>query len=409
MGTAMNSKLRIIVTGLMAQHPRMGGVTWEYVQYLIGLSALGHDVFYLEDSGLWPYRFPGEDPDLGGTPNAIHLQQVMERFGLPERWAYRPGSDKRWYGLSDTKRREVIRTADLLINVSGSLRKPGDYRRIPLLAYIDSDPVFTQIKAVQSSRMRARLDAHDVHFSFGETLAGAAVPVTPYRWIPTRTPIAIGQWPFAAPHRRVYTTVMSWTSYRPLRHQGQAYGQKDIEFRRFTKLPRQVAANFEIATHAFVRRRWETPGGENREDPITLLVSNGWCLTDSLQVAANLDSYRDYISQSRGEWSVAKHGYVQGQPGWFSCRSACYLAAGKPAIVQDTGFRPVIPSGEGVLAFRTPEEAAEGISRVESDYARHSRAAREIAEAYFRAETVVGELVENAFRSRPASTEVLAR
>jgi hypothetical protein len=402
----MKSTLRVIVTGLMAQHPRLGGVTWDYVQYLIGLKSLGHEVFYFEDAGLWPYRFPGEDQDQSGAPNAAHLQSVLDRFGLKERWAYRSGSDKRWYGLSDTKRREAVKTADLLLNVSGSLRRPRDYRRIPRLAYIDSDPVFTQIKAVQSSRMRARLDAHDVHFSFGECLAASGGPQTSYHWIPTRTPIALDQWPVAAQHRGAYTTVMSWTSYRPLKHDGQAYGQKDVEFRRFTDLPRRVSPTLEIATHAFVRRRWET--GDDRADPVALLESNGWRLTDSLQVAGSLDSYRNYVSCSKGEWSVAKHGYVQGQPGWFSCRSACYLAAGRPVVVQDTGFQPVIPSGEGVLAFRTPEEAADGIRRVESDYGRHSRAAREIASQYFRAETVVAKLVEDAFRSRPAKAEELA-
>jgi hypothetical protein len=396
----MKSSLRVVVSGLIAQHPRLGGVTWDYVQYLTGLTRCGYDVFYIEDSGAWPYRFPDEDQDTGGGPNARYLQRVMERFKMKDRWAYRAGSDKCWYGMPDAKRREVVRTADLLINVSGSLRRPRDYRRIPRLAYIDSDPVFTQIKAFQSARMRARLNAHDVHFSFGECLPQAGVPVTPYCWIPTRTPIQLEEWPNSRQHRDVYTTVMSWTSYHPLRYNGCSYGQKDVEFRRFIEVPRNAAVMLEVATHAFVRRRWEIHPGEGRaEDPVSLLKRNGWRLVDSLKRAKNLDSYRDYISGSKAEWSVAKHGYVAGRPGWFSCRSACYLAAGRPVIVQDTGFRSVIPAGEGVLAFRTMAEAVDGIRRVESDYARHSRAAREIAAEYFRAESIVAKLVEDAFSS----------
>lgn len=289
----MKSGARIIVTGLIAQHPRLGGVTWDYVQYLTGLLNLGHDVYYFEDSGQWPYRFPDEDQDLNGEPNATFLQEIMERFGMTDRWAYRPGSDKRWYGLSDTRRREVVRSAELLINVSGSLRRPRDYRRIPVLAYIDSDPVFTQIKAAQSSLMRARLNAHDVHFSFGECLSLSTAPVTPYRWIPTRTPIAMEHWPQTSAHRDVFTTVMSWTSYKPLVHDRRTFGQKDVEFQRFQDLPQRVApVRLELATHAFSRHtQWATrEEGALSGDPISLLEARGWTFVDSLQIAKDVDS-----------------------------------------------------------------------------------------------------------------------
>jgi hypothetical protein len=399
----VKSGLRVIVTGFIAQHHRLGGVAWDYIQYLVGLKRAGHDVFYLEDSGLWPYRFPGDEHDPSGAPNARGLDAVMRRFGFADRWAYRAGSDKVWRGLSDASRKEALRTCDLLINVSGSLTRPSDYRRVPKLVYIDSDPVFTQIQALQSVRMRKRLEAHDVHFSFGECLAAAPVPRTPFPWIPTRTPIAMEEWARPAVSRAVYTTVMSWTSYKPLVHEGKSYGQKDVEFRRFIGLPERVGVRLELATHTLRRRRWESGQRQDRRDPAEVLEAHGWTLADSLKTAGDLDSYRDYILSSRAEWSVAKNGYVEGRPGWFSCRSACYLAAGKPVVVQDTGFGAVIPAGEGVLAFRDPEEAADGIRRVESDYARHARAAREIAAEYFEARKVAAGLVEAAFAARAAA------
>ena len=175
----MSGALRIVVTGLIAQHPSLGGVAWDYVQYPLGLARLGHDVYYLEDSGEWPYTLTGgptqedwiaHDP----APNVEHLAGVMKRFGLEERWMYRFPIKPRWYGLSHRKRRDVLATADLLINVSGTLKRPSDYRAIPRLAYVDSDPVFTQVKLVQphgQKKFQKRFLAHDVCFSFGERIA----------------------------------------------------------------------------------------------------------------------------------------------------------------------------------------------------------------------------------------------
>src|SRR5215470_5350520 len=175
----MSAKLRIVVTGLIAQHPRLGGVTWDYLQYPVGLARLGHDVYYFEDSGEWPYT-----PDGGASggdwvaydcaPNVGHLGAVMERFGLAERWAYRFPMTQRWFGLPARQRRAVIESADLLLNVSGTLRRPADYRRVPRLVYIDSDPVFTQVKLTLPRghvKFRKRVAAHDVHMSFGEALS----------------------------------------------------------------------------------------------------------------------------------------------------------------------------------------------------------------------------------------------
>ena len=412
----MASSLRIIVMGLIAQHPSLGGVTWDYLQYVLGLVRLGHDVYYFEDSGQWPYKLDG---GLSGidliaydpTPNVAYLAMIMARYGLEERWAYRFPTRPRWFGLAHQKRREVVQSADLLINVSGTLRRPSDYRRVRRLAYVDSDPVFTQIKlklARGQVKFRKRVDAHDVHFSFGEHLS-EAVPSTGHRWRATRTPIVLSEWRPAMPRREVFTTVMHWTSYKPLRHGRARYGQKDAEFQRFIELPRKVhPTSIEVALRTAQHLNWQTNDrslppavcavihDRAHWTPSDLLASLGWHVVDPLQVCPDLESYRTYIESSKAEWSVAKHGYVRGQPGWFSCRSACYLAAGRPVVVQDTGFDAVLPVGEGILSFRTMEEAIAAIREVESRYTRHARAARAIAEAYFDSDKVLTRLIEAA-------------
>jgi hypothetical protein len=385
----MNAPLRIIVTGLIAQYP-LGGVTWDYFQYVLGLARLGHDVYYLEDTGQWPYNPVEGGVSSGCAFNVEYLAGIMERFGLADRWAYRFPWESQWFGLSDEKRREVIRSADLLVNVSCSLANPEEYREVRRLAYIDSDPVFTQVKLARGQAdFRKLIDAHDVHFSFGERLS-SAVPVTGHNWRPTRQPIVLSEWHPSAPGRDVFTTVMHWTSYNTVVYCGQAYGQKDVEFERYLDLPGLVAPTvLELALGA----------GKTRRAPQHLLARKGWRVVDPGQVCPDLESYRGYIESSKAEWSVAKNGYVIGQPGWFSCRSACYLAAGRPVVVQDTGFSDVLPVGEGLLPFTTLEEAADAVHAVDGDYRRHARAARAIAAECFDSGKVLSRLIEEALES----------
>lgn len=382
----MTSSLRIIVTGIIAQYP-LGGVTWDYIQYVLGLARLGHDVYYLEDTGQWPYN-----PTEGGLGkeceyNVNYLAEVMSRFGLADKWAYRFPWQSQWFGLPDEERKAVIESADLLINISGMLQRPEDYRQVRRLVYIDSDPVFTQVKLARGQTdFRKLLDVHDVHFSFGECFS-RAVPVTGHHWHPTRQPIVLSEWRPEVPWRDVFTTVMNWTSYNPVTYCGQTYGQKDVEFKRFLDLPGMVSpTDIEIAVNE----------GKTRRTPHSLLTYKGWRVVDPAEVCPDLDSYRGYIESSKAEWSVAKNGYVIGQSGWFSCRSACYLAAGRPVVVQDTGFTAVLPVGKGILPFTTVEEAVAAIHEVEGNYAKHAKAARAIAEEYFDSNKVLSRLLDTA-------------
>jgi len=399
--------VRIVLTGLIAQHP-LGGLTWHYAQFAAGLARLGHDVYYFEDTGMWPYSLDG-----GATgsnfivnhceANAQYLLGVMPRFGLADRWAYKCAIDGRWYGLSDRARQDVIETADLLLSVSAPVFHPEEYRTIPRRAFVDTDPVFTQIKLVRGQAdFRAVLDAYDVHFSYGESLR-TDVPVTGHAWRPTRQPVLLSEWRPAQPHRDVFTTVMNWDSYNPVKHQQKIYGQKDVEFLKCLDLPSQVLPErLEVA--ARVRRHVHLP-----DSVLSHLRFKGWQVVDPNQVCPDVDSYRDYIESSKAEWGVAKNGYVVGQPGWFSDRSACYLAAGRPVVVQDTGFTSIIPTGEGVLTFRTVDEAAERIREVSGNYARHCRAARAIAEEYFNSDLVLSRLIDEAMSVSVGGSTATAR
>ncbi len=381
----MDSSLRIVVTGLIAQHPSLGGISWHYLQYLLGLRRLGHDIYYFEDSGQWPYNFDGgasgnDWVSYDCSENVAYLNSLMRRFGLENRWSYRFPIRNQWYGLSDSERRDVVNRADMLLNVSGSLEFPD-------------------------------LDAHDVHFSYGECLS-ASVPRTGHNWQPTRQPIVLSEWRTSTAPRNGFTTVMSWTSYKPLTYADKTYGQKDVEFYRFLNLPMTVRPiRLELALSNIEHVNWRTeienmppivselmqgqPEWSSRE----LLVHAGWSVVDATETCRDLDSYRNYIQSSKAEWSVAKNGYVQGQSGWFSERSACYLASGRPVVVQDTGFPAVLPEGDGIFAFKTIEEATAAIEKIEANYAREAKVARAIAEEYFDSEKVLTRLVEEALIS----------
>jgi hypothetical protein len=389
----MGDRLRIIVTGLVAQYP-LGGVAWDYMQWVIGLARLGHDVYYVEDNNQWPYN-----PLEGGLSkdcrfNLRYLDQLMRRFALPNRWAYRFAWRGEWFGLPEHRRRDVLKTADVLVNVSGVLARLEEYRCIPKLVYVDSDPVFTHVKLQRGQdEFRSIVDSHDVHFTFGETLP-EPLRDTGHEWHPIRQPIVLSEWHPEAASRKAFTTIMNWTSYKPVAYDGRTYGQKDEELARFLDLPRAVnPTELELALNA----------GKTRRAPFELLAHRGWKVVDPAEVCPDLDSYRRYVQSSLAEWSVAKNGYVEGSSGWFSCRSACYLACGKPVVLQDTGYSKVLPTGRGIVAFSTFEDAVAGIQSVVEHYDEHSEAARALAESRFDSDAVLGSLIERAFQDRPAT------
>lgn len=391
---AADSAGRVVVSGLLFHTP-VAGIVYQVLHYLIGLRSLGHDVFYVEDAAWW--SFDPRTGEVSSDPTAALevAVPVLERHGFGDRWAYRrthaaddhPGC----WGLTERRVLRLYREADALLNVTGSQWIWDELRDIPSRILIDSDPLSVQIDAAQGAeRVRTHLDAHHHHFTFGECLREDTfpVPLEPYAWRPTRQPVALELWasdeePAAD---RVMSTVTSWHDDRKDRvWRGERwYWTKDREFRAVLDLPRRRPGRFRLAVTDEVE--------PDRED----LLARGWLLDRALHVSADADRYRDFITGSWGEFTVARDQYVRPRTGWFSDRSACYLAAGRPVVTQETGFSAVLPTGEGLLAWSTPEEALEALDAIDADPPRHRRAAAGIAREHFAAERVVGRLLADA-------------
>lgn len=387
--------MRIIVSGLIGQYS-LGGVVWDYLQYVLGFRALGHDVWYLEDTGMWPYNREREEICADCSSNVDHLRKIMEEFDLGDRWIYRNEPDGIYHGVRDEEEaRKILSSADVLANVSGACWLREETASISKKLFLDGDPVFTQIQLLKDpdgERLR-RMKEHHRHFSFGLAIGtpGCSVPTAGFHWLPTVQPVATELWESlrsdsSNPASGNWTTVMNWVSYPPLEHEGRSFGQKDVEFQRFLDLPGRTSAKFLLAMGR----------GMGNKRPTELLLEKGWQIHEPLDVIPDHSSYQTFLASSRGEWSVAKNGYVAAHTGWFSCRTACYLAAGCPAVVQETGWSDYLPSGEGVLAFRTLEEAADALNRVESNREFHSAAAKRFAREHFEAAKVCNDLLEKA-------------
>jgi hypothetical protein len=374
------------------------GVTWDYVQYPAGLAALGHDVYYIEDTRLYPVYQAAGSGGADATANVDHLSRVMAAFGLADRWAYRDEVSGAWYGLPASAVSAICRSADVFINLSCSTWMREDYLRIPVRALVDTDPMFTQIQAATGSgftpgdgSMRSLLEAHTHLFTFGEN-AGAPdcrMPLAGRQWLPTRQPVCLEHWPAvpAAPEATAYTTVMNWSAGKALEYAGESWGQKDVEFRRVLSLPQHVPG---IVLGVAAGQTGGAPF------PADDAARAGWQVLDPQQHAGDWRAYQHFIRSSRGEFSVAKETYVKARTGWFSCRSACYLASGRPAVVQDTGWSRFVPSGMGLLAYDDLCGAAHALRSVDADLPRHSRAAAEIAREYFASDRVLSALLTRA-------------
>lgn len=391
-------RLRIVVGGFLGLLP-VGGVAWDYVQYPAGFAALGHEVYYIEDTRLWPiYQHGADGADC--TANVEHLAAVMAAFGLSDRWAYRDEASGQCFGLSEAAVGTICRSADVFVNVSCATVLRDEYRAIPVRVLIDSDPMFTQIQYAAEasltsspSGMRGLVDGHTHHFTFGENIGAAdcRIPSCGVRWRPTRQPICLEHWPQTplpdAPDA-AYTTLMNWTAAPPLDYEGEQWGQKDVEFRRVIELPR-FAAGLPGARPLAVAVG-QTLGAPF---PVAEAEQAGWRVLDPQRDAPDWQRYRRFIQHSWGELSVAKQTYRKARTGWFSGRSACYLATGRPVIAQDTGWSGYLPSGCGLLAFDDLVGALAALAEVAAAPGKHAHAARGIAEQWFDSDRVLSDLL----------------
>ena len=370
--------MKILFAGIIARYP-FGGVTWCSLMYLLGLRALGHEVFYIEDTGECVYdpvqNTRATDPSYG----TAYIHDALEPFGLGDRWAF-VNYDTTYHGRSREEVARYAAGADLFINLSGgSWFWRDEYAHIPRKVFIDSDPAFTQLAIAKAEPWYVQFFQRFDHlFTFGSNIGtpASAVPVGPFTWHKTWQPITMDDWrPAVAPRDR-FTTVMTWQ----IESFADVGGNKDQEFVRFIELPSKTPQKFELAING----------------PQTLLREHGWETVDAMHVSRTPWGYRDFIHGSKAEFGVAKHTYVSTRSGWFSDRTACYLASGRPALVQDTGWTAHLPSGDGLLAFSTMDEAIAGVERINRDYDRHASRAHQIAREHFDAAVVLPRLLEVA-------------
>lgn len=385
--TVEQSRARIIILGYIVRGP-LGGLAWHHLQYVLGLSGLGHDVYFIEDSDDYPSCY---DPirnimDTDPTYGLRFAAHTFERVGLGDRWVYYDAHTSRWLGPCADRILDICAWADLLLNLSGVNPLRPWLMEIPVRAFVDTDPVFTQIRHLTDPAALNLAKQHTAFLSFGENVGQlrSAIPDDGLRWQATRQPIVLDAWPLTpGPVQGKFTTVMQWDSYPMREYNGRRYGMKSDSFAPYMDLPEQVGHIFELAVGS--------PSA-----PRTLLYSHGWAVLNPLEPTRDPWTYQRYIQQSKAEFSVAKHGYVVSRSGWFSDRSAAYLASGRPVVIQDTGFSEWLETGGGVIAFNTPEEAIGGIELINSRYEFHCRAARAVAEEYFDARKVLPHLLECA-------------
>jgi hypothetical protein len=384
----------VIVAGALANKPFNGGEAWVRLNWILGFRRLGFEVHFLEEiKRATCIDSPGRPCAFPDCANLAFFRQVTDQFGLSGSATLVYENGEQTHGRSHADLLELAETADLLLNISGHLASEALLKKFRRKAYIDIDPGFTQFWHADPNTT-FKLRGHDYYFTIGENIGSpdCHIPTGGIRWRPIRQPVVLEDWPVAAARERMrFTTVASWRgSYGPVQFGGRNYGLKVHEFRKVLPLPRRVRGTeakgpvFEIAL--------DIHPADARD--LAALRENGWHVADPRAVAGDPAAFRRYVQGSGAEFSVAQGIYAETNSGWFSDRSVRYLASGKPVLVQDTGFGRNLPAGEGLVPFRTLEEAIDGAERITRDYERHCRAARAIAEDCFDSDRVLGKFLE---------------
>lgn len=387
----------VVLLGMLTKIP-VAGPAWLLVHYMEAFRRLGFDPWYVEAHARTPSMFMRTEADDSSARAAEYVSRILTRFGFGNRWAFHAlHDDGQVYGLSQTRLDRLYRSADLIVNLHGGTVPTDEHLSGGPLVYLETDPVELEVELHDGRR-----DAWDFvrrHASFltwglnyGKDDCRVPVP-SGLDFVPSPPPVLLDWWsghrkPAAGP----FTTIGNWEQrWREVVLDGETYHwSKHFEFQKILDLPSRTSVPLELALSSL--------GDDDR----TMLESHGWRVRPGLGFSTDLDAYRTFIQLSRGEFSVAKDQNVRLRSGWFSERSATYLASGRPVVVQDTGFGSYLPTGEGLFAFNDLDGAAAALEAIAGDYARHSRAAEEIAREYFDAERVVRDLVEHA----TAATEV---
>ena len=391
--------MRIIVGGFIGLFPT-GGATWDYIQYPLGLKMMGHDVYYIEDTMLYPvYQKEGDDwDDCTGT--VVYLKQAMEKVGMGDRWAFRDVATGKLFGMSESKFKEILSTADVLMNVSSSLFMREEYQQVPVKMLIDTDPMFTQYQyhdklskgGEAAAAAKTYMEAHDLFFTFGLNIGqpDCRIPQFGFKWHTTKKPIIMSEWQTSSLNgtKFGFTTVMNWTERPDFIFENETWGQKNKEFKKFYNLPVLSGEKFEIIINR--------PKDEKTAEAMNFLRECGWDILNADSLISDKEHYRSFVQKSMAEFSITKETYIKSNSGWFSGRSAVYLASGRPVATQDTKWSRYIPSGNGLIAIQDLESATDAVKAIKANYKHHSKAATEIAKEYFDSSKILGDILEHA-------------
>jgi len=384
---------RVVVMGFMGSMP-IAGVIWQHVHYIVGLQQLGHDVYYIEDSARIPYNAEAGDMTYDYEYAGKVLSKLAADFNFKNRWAFcaRYLPENPSAGLPLKTIRQLYRDADAILNICGTQEFNDDLLASHRILYVESDPGVEQIKIDKETTSTIEyLRRHHALFTFGENVGTKRfpVPANGFEWLPTRQPVVTKLWKTNRSPKQaaVFTSIANWSTsgLKDITWRGRKYlWSKSREFLRFLAAPKKSGETFELATNI-------------KDEPTReKFRRNGWRLRTPLDLSVDYWLYRDYIAHSKGEFTVAKDQYVRLNTGWFSDRSACYLAAGRPVITQETGFTRLYGGKAGLLAFRSLAEIADSVKMINADYSKHSRAARNIARDNFEASKVLKSLLDRA-------------
>ena len=371
-----------------AQRPGRGGQFWVFLQYLLGFRRLGYDVLYLDALETDSYiDEQGQHCPLEESWSVQYFRKVMAEFELQNNYSLLCDGGARHIGLSRSEVVDRVRGAECLINVMGFLRDEDILAAARRKVFLDIDPGFGQMwRELGLANIFA---GHDAYVTVGTNVGGSGctVPTCGLKWISTLPPVVLDNWPMIAPQGGgKFTSVVTWRGiFGPIEFQGSTYGLRVHEFRKFIELPRRSAEPFELALDIH----------PSETADLAALTQNGWQLVDPASVTRMPHDYQQYIQASKAEFGVAKNLYVKTGAGWISDRTVCYLASGKPVLIQDTGIRELLPAGEGVLLFSNVDEAVDGVEKICRDYDAHCRSARRVAEQYFDSDKVLSRLLMN--------------
>jgi hypothetical protein len=378
--------MHIVVLGYIVRGP-LGGLSWHHLQYVLGLKQLGHNVLFLEDSDDFPGCYNPDTFEVTENPQygLQFIKDLFNSFDLDGHWGYYDAHQGNWFGKTQQQVSAFCAKSDIVFNLSAVNPARDWWTSIPCRVFVDTDPGFIQIRHLTDPGAKALALLHNRFFSFAENIGdkSCTIPDDGIQWRATRQPLYLQAWKTALSRPTAkWTTVMQWDSYKEKEYKGQTFGMKSKSFQSFIDLPKLVLnETFELAL-----------GGTTA--PVDQLTRNGWGVISSLIPTKSPWTYQQYIKQSKGEWSVAKHGYVVSNSGWFSERSACYLASGKPVVIQETGFSNKLQTGNGLFAFTTLEESIDALNKVAKDYEYHCKEARKLAEEAFESDVVLNQLLQ---------------